>query len=127
MLELLVAFLFLLAVAGGGAIFLFPWETLATAGVWLLALGAAFGVPTGVLYHIHLARALAPEGLLPEGWYWRPLDLHPLLDEGRERTWVLIWCYLGALGFGVMVLGLIALAAAAILVFVRPDGASLLG
>jgi hypothetical protein len=125
--ELFAVVLLLLAFACGGAIFLVPWETLATASAWLLAAGAALGVPTGVLYHLRLARALSAKGLLPEGWYWRPLKLHPLLDEGRERTWVLIWCTLGALGFLVMVLGLIALAAAAVLVFVRPDGVSLLG
>ncbi|MEY3012118.1 MAG: hypothetical protein RIT45_853 [Pseudomonadota bacterium] len=127
MIELLAVVVFLGLIATGGAVFLLPWETLATAGAYLLGLGAAFGIPTGVLYHVHLARALGARGLLPEGWYWRPIELHPLLEDGRERRWVLLWCGMGALGFLVMVLGLVALAAAAVLVFVRPDGSDLLG
>lgn len=127
MIELAAVVAFLVAIAGTGALFAFPWETLASAGGLLLATGAALGVPTGVLYHVLLARALSARGLLPEGWYWRPIELHPLLEEGPERRRVLLWCGLGALGFVVMVLGLVVLAAAAVLVFVRPDGSSLLG
>ncbi len=120
MIELGAIALFLLCSAALGAGLMLPWDTLAEIAAWLLALGASLGLPTGFLYHVHLRRALMRRGVLPEDWYWRPTELHPLLEPGPERTRVLVWGGLGALGFLVMVAGLLALAGAAVLVHVRP-------
>ncbi len=120
MIELLAIALFMLCSAALGASLLLPWETLAEVAAWLLALGASLGLPTGLLYHVYLRRALERRGALPEDWYWRPTELHPLLEPGAERTRVLVWGGLGALGFMVMVAGLLALAGATTLVYVRP-------
>jgi hypothetical protein len=79
-------------------------EALLLAGLWLLAIGLGFGLPTGVLYHRALYRALAEAGSLPPRWWLNPIALHPQLpDEAVFR--VLAWCRLGALGCGVAFLG----------------------
>jgi hypothetical protein len=46
-----------------------PWETLASAAGWLLAAGALLGIPTGVLYHLALYRALRGIDALPDDWF----------------------------------------------------------
>ncbi len=120
MTELLGIALLVALLTASGAIFLLPWETLAVAGFWLIAAGAVLGVPTGVLYHVRLYQTLHPRGVLPDNWFWNPITYNALLEEGAERRRVMTWCALGAAGFVVMVLGVIALAAAAVLVFVRP-------
>ncbi len=79
-------------------------ETLLLTGLWLLAIGLGFGVPTGLLYHRALYRALAGAGRLPPRWWLRPIALHPLLPEASVFR-VLAWCRLGALGCGVAFLG----------------------
>ena len=101
----------------GAAVFV-PWATLLAVGGWLVGIGLAFGVPTGVVYHVQLYRALAPRDALPKGWIWRPLDYHNRLRPTERRS-VLPWCYTGAVGFGVISLGMISMALAVVAVIVR--------
>jgi hypothetical protein len=97
------------ALAGAFAV---PPATLLVAGFWTTAAGLAFGVPTGAIYHVALRRALLDVARLPERWWWNPTSLHDALPAGERRR-VLAWCYAGAAGFLVTVIGcaLVALAA----------------
>jgi alkanesulfonate monooxygenase SsuD/methylene tetrahydromethanopterin reductase-like flavin-dependent oxidoreductase (luciferase family) len=91
-----------------------PWSWLLAVGAVTTGAGLAFGVATGLWYHIALARVLAPLKALTPRWWLRPVPLHERLDEaGRQR--VLPWFYAGAAGFFVTVTGmaLIALSLAA--------------
>lgn len=111
MIELLIVVALVLAVAIAVAV---PWSWLLLAGALTTAVGLAFGVTTGLWYHIALARVLAPVNALTPRWWLRPVPLHARLDEaGRQR--VLPWFYAGAAGFFVTVAGmaLIALSLAA--------------
>ena len=85
---------------------------LLVAGFWLTVAGLGFGVPTGVLYHVALRRSLLAADALPARWWWSPTTLHDAIPDA-DRAWVLGWCYAGAAGFLVTVLGcaLVALAA----------------
>ena len=116
MLEVLLVVGVLAALGGFGALFLVAWQTLVTVGAWLVAIGALVGVPTGLLYHIGLYRALRPHGLLPDDWYWRPITLHDRLKQPERRA-VLTWCYIGAVGFFVIVAGLVCVAAGTLRLF----------
>jgi len=117
--EMLIAVLVIGAVAGLGALTLLPWETLAYASVWLIGIGFAVGIPTGVVYHVWLYKALRPIGLLPDDWYWRPIACNDLVpDEDRGR--VLAMCYTAAGGFVIVTGGIVALAAAVAVQFLRP-------
>jgi hypothetical protein len=86
--------------------------TLLVGGFWIALAGLAFGVPTGLLYHVALRRSLLATGTLPDRWWWSPTALHDAIPDG-DRRWVLGWCYAGALGFLVTVAGcaLVAIAA----------------
>lgn len=86
--------------------------TLALAGAWTAVAGLAFGVPTGVLYHWALHRALSAAGRLPARWWLHPTALHEAIPSA-DRVRVLGWCYAGAAGFLVTIAGcaLVALAA----------------
>jgi hypothetical protein len=95
----------LLALSGGA----WAWTSLApeallVAGVALVAAGLAFGLPTGLLYHVALRRSLAEAGRLPPRWWLDPIALHPLLPA-EHSVRVLLWCRLGALGCAVAFLG----------------------
>lgn len=79
-------------------------EALLVAGFWLVAAGLAFGLPTGLVYHWELWRALRARNRLPPRWWLRPTSLHGELLPG-ERLRVLSWCYAGAAGFGMTALG----------------------
>jgi hypothetical protein len=79
-------------------------ETVLWAGAAVTVTGLAFGVPAGAWYHVELRRSLLRAGALPAGWYWRPLALHDRVPASDRRR-VLAWCYLGAAGFGITVLG----------------------
>ena len=105
MRELTLVVAIILGLLGLGALAQLPFELGLQWGLRLTALGLALGVPTGLVYHVQLARALRRRGGLPRGWYWHPLALHPLLRP-EERPRVLLWCGLGAAGFGVTALGL---------------------
>jgi hypothetical protein len=89
-------------------------------GTWIGLLGAAFGVPSGVAYHVALHRALAPRGALPKGWLMRPLDLHDRLSPS-ERPLVLGLCYAGATGFVVICVGIAIVGCALVLSFTRGE------
>ena len=88
---------------------LFSVGTLLVAGFWLVVAGLAFGVPTGVVYHWELWRALRARDRLPPRWWLRPTSLHGELLP-RERLRVLSWCYAGAAVFGVTALGCLVVA-----------------
>jgi hypothetical protein len=79
-------------------------DVLLLAGLWLVAGGLGFGVPTGLLYHRALHRSLARVGRLPPRWWLHPIALHPLVPP-EDALAVLGWCRLGALGCAVAFLG----------------------
>lgn len=79
-------------------------ETWVWAGLWLAVAGLVFGVPTGLVYHVELHRALRGSEALVAGWWWRPTALHPRIPRPARRR-VLGWCFAGAAGFVVSVLG----------------------
>lgn len=118
MVELVVAGGLLVLLLGGAAATLLPYEMLLDAGIWLSGAGLLLGVPTGFVYHVLLYRALAPRGQLPRGWIWRPLDQHDKLTRGERRR-VLPWAYVGGAGFGVIMLGFLAIALSVAAVMVR--------
>jgi hypothetical protein len=97
---------------GGAALASLAPLALIMAGAWLLAGGLAFGVPTGVVYHLALRRSLLRAQRLPPRWWLRPTSLHGDLPES-DRGRVLAWCYAGALGFFASLVGcaLVALGA----------------
>ena len=91
-------------------VWLTPWETLYYGGVWITAAGFLFGLPTGFIYHVRLYQVLHPRGDLPQGWFWRPLHYNSRLTS-EERNSVMAWCYAGGLGFVIICLGLLMMAA----------------
>jgi hypothetical protein len=105
MLEILIVFGVFAAMAGwalaGAAV---SAETLFFAGLWLVGGGLVFGLPTGLLYHLLLRRSLLREGLLPPRWWLRPTQLHDQIPR-TDRRLVLGFCYAGAAGFLVILLG----------------------
>ena len=112
MLEGWIALALLVALAGGAAALAVAPDLLLLGGAWLTAAGLAFGVPTGLVYHLALRRALRAAGRLPARWWLRPTALHGALPE-PDRLRVLAWCGAGAAGFALCVLGcaLVALGA----------------
>lgn len=114
MLEALVAG-GLVALLGGiwVAWVLVPVDALLLAGAQLVIAGLLFGVPTGAWYHVALRRSLLRAGALPPRWWLHPTRLHDRIPP-VDRARVLGWCYAGAAGFLVTVLGcgVVALAAA---------------
>ncbi len=84
-------------------------ETLLLAGFWLVVGGLGFGIPTGLVYHWKLWRALRARDRLPPRWWLRPTSLHGELLP-RERLPVLLWCYAGAAGFAVTAFGCLVVA-----------------
>ena len=86
MLEaLLVAAFVALLGAGGLAWSAFAADALLIAGIWLVIAGFAFGIPTGLWYHVELRRVLLAAGELPARWWLPPTRLHAALP--RERWW----------------------------------------
>lgn len=118
MIEALIALGLLATVCGLGAMLLLPWETLATVGFGLILGGFLIAVPTGIQYHIELYRSLKPTGLLPDNWYWNPIDCNDLVAE-KDRRRVLAWCFAGAAGFFVVLAGVVALGGAVAVQWVR--------
>jgi hypothetical protein len=102
----------LAAIGALAAALVVPPAGLLVAGAWLVALGLAFGVPTGALYHVALRRSLRAAACLPHRWWWNPTALHDRIPAA-DRFAVLGWCHAGAAGFLVTVLGcaLVAIAA----------------
>jgi hypothetical protein len=65
---------------------------------------AAFGLPTGLVYHVELRRSLLRTGRLPRRWWLHPTAHHRgVAPDDAPR--VLAWCRAGALGCGVVFLG----------------------
>jgi hypothetical protein len=88
-------------------------ESVLLAGLWLIAGGLAFGIPTGLVYHLELRRSLARVGALPARWWLHPTALHDRVPP-RDRRRVLGWCGAGALGFAVTLAGILVVTAAAL-------------
>ena len=105
MLEILVV-LGVLAAMGGWVVATtrIPAETLLVAGFWLVLGGLVFGVPTGFLYHLLLRRSLLRRGALPARWWLQPTQFNAALPAADRRL-VLGFCYAGAAGFLVTLLG----------------------
>lgn len=112
MLEAGIALALLAALCAGGAALLAAPDALLVGGAWLTAAGLAFGVPTGLVYHLALRRALLGAGVLPARWWLHPTALHDAIPAPARRR-VLAWCGAGAAGFLVTVLGCVLVALAA--------------
>lgn len=101
-----------------GGVALLPWNTLLQAGTLLCAAGMALGVPTGVVYHVLLYRALRPRDALDKDWLWNPIEHNARLTE-PERKRVLPWAIVGGAGFGVIMLGFVSYAMSVMSVMAR--------
>jgi hypothetical protein len=88
-------------------------EWLLFGGMWIVAGGFALGLPTGALYHLTLYRSLRRANALPARWWLRPTSHHDRIPVA-DRVRVLGWCYLGAAGFLVIVVGIAITAAGAL-------------
>jgi hypothetical protein len=110
MLEaLLVAAFVALLGAGALAWSAFAADALLVSGLWLVAAGFAFGIPTGFWYHVELRRVLLAAGGLPARWWLHPTRLHAAIPA--ERWWrVMSWCYAGAIGWLVSFAGCLVFA-----------------
>jgi hypothetical protein len=105
MLELGLVLALLALLCGAGFLLpLLPWLALIQLGAVAIAFGLALGVPTGVVYHVKLARLLAARAELPPRWWLAPTRLHARLRAG-ERRGVLAWFYLGGAGFVITLAG----------------------
>jgi hypothetical protein len=99
MVEALLVLGFVAAIAGGALLFsAFAADVLFLGGLWIVAAGFAFGIPTGFWYHVELRRVLLRNGALPPRWWLHPTHLHGAIPA--EAWWgVMGWCYAGALGW----------------------------
>lgn len=114
MIELALVAGAVAALIGGAAVYLWVApDVLMLAGVRIAAAGLIFGVPTGLLYHIELRRALLAARALPDRWWLRPTELHRHVPPAW-RTRVFGWCYAGAAGFLLTLLGCGVIAIAAL-------------
>lgn len=95
----------LLAGLGAAANLVPPFTLLATGAV-MVALGFAGGGAAGAYYHLLLYRALREQGPLPKGWYWNPVSHHANVSREARRAFR-PWFVIGALGFGLIILGII--------------------
>jgi hypothetical protein len=112
--TLLVVALVLMLALGALLLPLVSWSVLLQLGVLGVALGLALGIPTSLVYHARLARALGPRGELPPRWWLAPTRLHPRL-RGAERRAVLRWFFLGGAGFVLTIAGCALVVAGALL------------
>ncbi len=115
MIESLLVLAAVALLAGVGLVApLLPAALIVQAGAALAAAGALFGLPTGFWYHVRLRAVLLRRGALPGRWWIRPVALHGRIPD-EERASVLLWFYLGGLGFVAIVLGCIAIAGGVLL------------
>ena len=84
-------------------------EAIVIAGLSCMAGGLALGVPAGAWYHVALYRCLATRGEVPKGFIWIPTRYHAALTDAERRR-VLPWFTVGALGFGLILLGAVIFA-----------------
>lgn len=95
-----------------GWFFLIGWalqaagETLLFGGIGLAAVGFAYGIPTAIVYHWRLYRALAACDRLPARWWLQPTALHDRIPPS-ERSGVLLWGAIGGSGFVLIVVGIV--------------------
>jgi hypothetical protein len=106
--ETFLALLIIGGLLATGYVITLAWEQALSLSLILVAAGFALGVPTGVVYHILLRRALLEVDALPRDWYWRPISLHERVPPHRLPA-ILAWCYTGAFGFVVIVAGILVL------------------
>ena len=85
-----------------------PWDITFGTGVALVVIGMAVGVPAGAYYHLRLWRALKPGRL----WWLHPTALHGGLGA-KDRPGVMRWFRVGAVMFGVAILGCVLAAVGA--------------
>lgn len=88
-------------------------EMLLFGGLWIVAAGFALGLPMGAVYHYSLYRSLRRADALPARWWLRPTALHDRIPRG-DRFHVLAWCYAGAAGFLLILLGIAITASGAL-------------
>lgn len=115
MLEALIVVGIVSLMGAMGGLAMLPWEPLFTWGGILIAVGHAFGVPTGVVFHVLLYRSLARRASrhgvgVERGWYWRPIPLAQGLPSS-ERGRVMAWAFAGGVGFVLIVLGIVLVGA----------------
>lgn len=101
MFELIIAMAIVIALLLGAMI---PAMALVWIGLALVAIGALVGVPAGLVYHARLYRALRAEGRETSGMWLRPYELHAKLSDARREPLIVLFG-VGALGFGLTVLG----------------------
>ena len=105
MFEIGLVLLVLGGVIGGTALVaLAPWWWLFGAGLALVGLGLAVGVPAGFYYHLRLWRALRPRLELGAAFWLHPVSFHPQLTDAEKKR-VMPWLYLGGAGFIVALVG----------------------
>jgi hypothetical protein len=109
--ELLIALGICAALGAAAALWMIAPATLLLLGFWTTLVGLAFGIPTGALYHVALHRSLRACSRLPARWWVAPTALHGELPA-EDRARVLGWCYAGAAGFGITLLGCVLVALA---------------
>ncbi|MCU0662095.1 MAG: hypothetical protein MUC50_07185 [Myxococcota bacterium] len=114
MRELFLVVGLVLLLVGAAGLWLVPWTELLVFGIIVTAAGFVLSVPMGVVYHVQLYRCLSPRGALPRRWIWGPIALNARLLR-EERIRVMPWCYAGAAGFGVIVLGQLLVLAASMM------------
>lgn len=107
--ELLFALGIVVALGGLAGLWALAPTTLLMVGFWTTLGGLALGVPTGVLYHVELHRSLSACSRLPARWWVAPTSLHGEIPR-EDRVRVLGWCYAGAAGFVVTVIGCVIVA-----------------
>ncbi len=89
-----------------------PWESAYLIAAAVVALGMVVAVPTGFVYHVRLHKVLSQRQELPKGWYWHPIPYNAQLEKPHEWDHVMPWCYVGAGGFFVSVLGFVMMGVA---------------
>ena len=80
-------------------------EPLIRSGIGLAALGFLFGIPTAIVYHWQLYRALVRCDRLPTRWWLSPTSHHDLIPPADRRQ-VLAWGAAGGSGFVAVLLGI---------------------
>ena len=88
-------------------------EMLLFGGLWIVGAGFALGLPTGAIYHYVLFQSLRRVDALPARWWLRPTTLHDRIPQG-DRIHVLGWCYAGAAGFLLILIGIAITASGAL-------------
>jgi len=75
-------------------------------GIGLSAVGFAYGIPTAIVYHWLLYRALVDADRLPARWWLAPTSHHGLVPREQRRR-IYLWGAIGGTGFLVIVLGIL--------------------